>query len=61
LIFDVHSGDSTLDVRRLAFDVQEKQMIDDLAADEVRDLLKLERHATCRLYPNAADDLRAFR
>ena len=50
-----------LDVRRLAFDVQEKQMIDDLAADEVGGLLKLERYATCRLYPNAADDLRAFR
>jgi predicted cupin superfamily sugar epimerase len=31
----------------LAFDVQEKQMIDDLTADEVRELLKLEPHATC--------------
>jgi uncharacterized protein len=36
-----------LDVRSLAFDVQEKQMIDDLTADEVRRLLKLEPHATC--------------
>src|SRR6266568_3510921 len=39
--------DSMLDVRSLAFDVQEKQMIDDLTADEVRTLLKLEPHATC--------------
>jgi hypothetical protein len=36
-----------LDVRSLAFDVQAKQMIDDLTADEVRALLKLEPHATC--------------
>ncbi len=36
-----------LDVRSLGFDVQEKQMIDDLTADEVRGLLKLEPHATC--------------
>jgi predicted cupin superfamily sugar epimerase len=35
-----------LDVRSLAFDVQEKQMID-LTADEIRGLLKLEPHATC--------------
>ena len=43
----MHSGDSTLDVRSLASDVQEKQMIDDLTADELRGLLKLEPHATC--------------
>src|SRR5205809_1378257 len=36
-----------LDVRSLAFDVQEKQMIDNLTAEEVRGLLKLEPHATC--------------
>jgi hypothetical protein len=36
-----------LDVRSLALDVQEKQMIDDLTADEVRAFLKLEPHATC--------------
>ena len=29
------------------FEVQQKQMIDDLTADEVRILLKLEPHATC--------------
>jgi uncharacterized protein len=31
----------------LALDVQGKQMLDDLTADEVRRLLKLEPHATC--------------
>jgi predicted cupin superfamily sugar epimerase len=36
-----------LDVRSLAFDVQEKQIMDELTADEVRKLLKLEPHATC--------------
>jgi len=39
--------DPTLDVRSLAFDVQEKQMTDDLTADDIRTLLKLEPHATC--------------
>ncbi|HZA38633.1 MAG TPA: cupin domain-containing protein [Candidatus Baltobacteraceae bacterium] len=29
------------------FDVQEKEMVDDLTADQVRGLLKLELHATC--------------
>jgi predicted cupin superfamily sugar epimerase len=33
--------------RSWAFDVQEKQMIDDLTAEEIRTLLKLEPHATC--------------
>jgi hypothetical protein len=36
-----------LNVRSLAFDVQEKQMIDDLTADEVRGLLNLVPDATC--------------
>jgi len=35
----------TFGVWRSMFDVQEKQMIDDLTADEVRELLKLEQHA----------------
>src|SRR6266487_4400145 len=39
--------DPTLDVRSLAFDVQEKQMTDGLTADDIRTLLKLEPHATC--------------
>jgi hypothetical protein len=30
----------------LALDVQEKQMAEDLAADEIRAPLKLEHHAT---------------
>jgi len=29
------------------FDVQQKQMIDNFTAEEIRDLLKLEPHATC--------------
>ena len=33
--------------RSWAFDVQQKQMIDDLTAEEIRTLLKLEPHATC--------------
>ena len=33
--------------RSWMFDVQQKQMTDDLTADEVRALLKLEPHATC--------------
>src|SRR5947208_17179164 len=45
----VHSGDSTsaLDVRSWMFHVQQKPMSDDLTADEIRALLKLEPHATC--------------
>jgi uncharacterized protein len=31
----------------LVFDVQEKQMTEDLTATEIRALLKLEPHATC--------------
>jgi hypothetical protein len=44
----------------LALDVQEKQMTEDLTADEIRALLKLEPRATYLGNPNAADDLRAF-
>ena len=33
--------------RSWIFDVQEKQMTDDLTAEEIRALLKLEPHATC--------------
>jgi uncharacterized protein len=36
-----------LDVRSLLFDVQAKQMIEDLTAEEIRALLRLEPHATC--------------
>jgi uncharacterized protein len=36
-----------LDVEASAFNLQEKQMTGDLTADEVRQLLKLEPHATC--------------
>src|SRR5881275_3695098 len=48
-MFDVHSDDSALDVRRSPIDVQgvKKQMTNDLTAQEVRQLLKLEPHATC--------------
>src|SRR5437868_6597607 len=48
-MFDVHSDDSALDVRRSPIDVQgvRKQMTNDLTAQEVRLLLKLEPHATC--------------
>jgi predicted cupin superfamily sugar epimerase len=31
----------------VVFDVQEKQMTEDLTAEEIRALLKLEPHATC--------------
>jgi hypothetical protein len=31
----------------LVLDVQEKQMTEDLTAEEIRALLKLEPHATC--------------
>ncbi len=37
-----------LNVGCSAFDVEEKQMTNDLTADEVRTLLKPEPHATCR-------------
>src|SRR5438874_11819399 len=33
--------------RSWIFDVQQKQMTDDLTAEEIRALLKLEPHATC--------------
>src|SRR6266480_6103863 len=48
-MFDVHSDDSALDVRRSPIDVQgvKKQMTNDLTAQEVRQLLKLEPHAMC--------------
>ena len=36
-----------MDVRSLLFDVQAKQMIEDLTAEEIRALLRLEPHATC--------------
>lgn len=37
----------TLDVRSSVFDVQAKQMTNEMTAEEVRALLKLEPHATC--------------
>jgi hypothetical protein len=50
--------------RSWIFDVQEKQMIDDLAVEEVRAPLKLEPHATCQglaaEYPDVAADLRVW-
>jgi uncharacterized protein len=36
-----------LHVRRWLFDLQEERMINDLTAEEIRALLKLEPHATC--------------
>jgi predicted cupin superfamily sugar epimerase len=35
------------DVRSLQFDVQAKQMINEMTAEEIRALLKLQPHATC--------------
>src|SRR5215813_4265909 len=37
----------TLDVRSSTFDVQAKQMTDNMTAEEIRAFLKLEPHATC--------------
>jgi hypothetical protein len=54
----VHSDGSELDVRSLVLDVQEKQMTEDLTAEEVRALLNL--NLTQRAGSCAAEDLRAF-
>jgi uncharacterized protein len=37
----------TLDVRSSVFDVQAKQMINNMTAEEIRALLKFKPHATC--------------